>query len=141
MGDPPPPRIDHAASHSSGRWAIWDGGARYGALGSARALREKSTFQLESQRRAAIIEAEQARRSVTVADSALDVARQAQQLAAEVDRLTQTAYRAGQGTSLELVLAASALRQAEVSLALREFDVVSARLQALFALAHCSGST
>lgn len=119
---------------------IWDGGARYGALGTARALREQSGFQLESQRRSATIEVEQARRSVAVAEAALDVARQAQQLAAEVDRLTQTAYRAGQGTSLELVLAASALRQAEVNLALREFDVVRARLEALFALAHCSGS-
>jgi outer membrane protein TolC len=120
---------------------IWDGGARYGALGNARALREQSTFQLEAQRRTATIEVEQARRSVGVAEAALDVAQQSQRLAAEVDRLTQTAYRAGQGTSLELVLAASALRQAEVSLALREFDVVSARLQALFALAHCSGSS
>ncbi len=119
---------------------IWDGGARYGALRNARALRDESGFSLESQRRNATIEVAQARRSVTVAESALDVAKQTQQLAARVDELTQTAYRAGQGTSLELVIAASALRQAQISLALREFDVVSARLQALFALAHCPGS-
>jgi outer membrane protein TolC len=120
---------------------IWDGGARYGALGSARALRDESAFQLESRRRSVTIEVQQARRGVTVAEAALDLARQAQHLAAEVDRLTQTAYRAGQGTSLELVVAASALREAQVSLALREFDVVSARLQLLFSLARCSGST
>jgi outer membrane protein, multidrug efflux system len=118
---------------------IWDGGARYGALGNARALRDQSGFQLESARRTATIAVAQARRSVTVAESALDVAQQARQQAAEVDRLTQTAYRAGQGTSLELVVAASALRSAEITLALREFDVVNARLQALFALARCSG--
>jgi outer membrane protein TolC len=118
---------------------IWDGGARYGALGNARALRDQSGFQLESARRTATIAVTQARRSVTVAESALDVAQQARQQAAEVDRLTQTAYRAGQGTSLELVVAASALRSAEITLALREFDVVNARLQALFALARCSG--
>ena len=120
---------------------IWDGGARYGSLRSARALRDESGFALESQRRNATIEVAQARRSVSVAEASLDVARQTQRLAARVDQLTQTAYRAGQGTSLELVTAASALRQAEIGLALREFDVVSARLQALFALAHCSGST
>jgi outer membrane protein TolC len=119
---------------------IWDGGARYGALGNARALRDQSGFQLESTRRNATIAVEQARRSITVAEASLDVARQAQKQAAEVDRLTQTAYRAGQGTSLELVIAASALRSAEITLALREFDVVNARLQALFALARCSGS-
>jgi outer membrane protein TolC len=120
---------------------IWDGGARYGALGNARALREQATFQVEAQRRTVTIEVEQARRGITVAEAALDVARQAQKLAAEVDRLTQTAYRAGQGTSLELVIAAAALRQADVELALREFEVVRARLEALFALAHCPGAT
>ncbi|MDB4941886.1 MAG: Heavy metal efflux outer membrane protein CzcC family [Labilithrix sp.] len=120
---------------------IWDGGARYGALRSARALRDEAGFSLEAQRRNATIEIAQARRSVTVAESALDVARQTRELAARVDQLTQTAYRAGQGTSLELVTAAAALRSAEVSLALREFDVVSARLDALFALSHCTTTT
>jgi outer membrane protein TolC len=117
---------------------IWDGGARYGSLGTARALRDQSLFALEAARRGATVEVEQARRSIAVAEAALDVARTAQKLAAEVDRLTQTSYRAGQGTSLELVVAASALRQAEVELALREFDVVKARLDALFSLARCS---
>lgn len=116
---------------------IWDGGARYGALGNTRALREQASIQVEAQRRAASIQIDQARRSVDVAEAALDVARQGRTLASEVDRLTQTAYRAGQGTSLELVIAASALRQANVELALREFDVVRARLEALFALARC----
>lgn len=117
---------------------IWDGGARYGALRNTRALREESVIQLESAKRTATVQVEQARRSVTVAEAALEVARDGQRLAAEVDRLTQTSYRAGQGTSLELVVAASALRQAQVELALREFDVVRARLDALFALSRCS---
>jgi outer membrane protein TolC len=119
---------------------IWDGGARYGALRNARALRDESGFQLEALRRTATVEVAQAQRSITVAEDALDVARQAEKLAAEVDRLTQTSYRTGQGTSLELVLAAAALRQAQVELALREFDLVRARLDALFALARCPGS-
>ncbi|MDB4934904.1 MAG: Heavy metal efflux outer membrane protein CzcC family [Labilithrix sp.] len=120
---------------------IWDGGARYGALGNARALRDEATFQLEAQRRTVTVEVAQAQRGITVAEAALDVARQAEKQAAEVDRLTQTAYRAGQGTSLELVIAAAALRQADVELALREFELVRARLEALFALARCPGTT
>ncbi len=120
---------------------IWDGGVRYGNLRTARALRDEAGFALEAQQRAAIIQVEQARRGIAVAEQSLDVAKQARDLAAQVDQLTQTAYRAGQGTSLELVVAASALRQAEIELALREFDVVQAKLGALFALARCSGQT
>jgi outer membrane protein TolC len=116
---------------------IWDGGARYGALRSARALREEATLAVESARRGATVGIEQAKRGIVVAEAALDVARQARKLAADVDQLTQTSYRAGQGTSLELVIAASGLRQAEVELALREFEVVRARLEALFSLARC----
>ena len=120
---------------------IWDGGARYGALRNARAQRDEATFSLEASRRNATIAVAQAQRSIDVAQAALDVARVTRQLAARVDELTQTAYRAGQGTSLELVTAAESLRGAEISLALREFDVVTAKLNALFALAHCTGST
>lgn len=118
---------------------IWDGGARYGALRNARALRDESGFQLEALRRTATVGIEQARRSILVTEAALAVAQEAERLAADVDRLTQASYRTGQGTSLELVLAAAALRQAQVELALREFDVVRARLDALFALARCPG--
>ena len=120
---------------------IWDGGVRYGNLRVARALRDEAGFALEAQQRAAIIQVEQARRGISVAEASLDVAKQARDLAAQVDQLTQTAYRAGQGTSLELVIAAAALRSAEIELALREFDVVQAKLGALFALARCSGQT
>jgi outer membrane protein TolC len=120
---------------------IWDGGVRYGALRNARALREEATLQVESARRSATVAIEQSRRGISVAEAALEVAREARRLAADVDQLTQTAYRAGQGTSLELVIAASALRQAEVELALREFEVVRARLEALFSLARCNAQT
>ena len=119
---------------------IWDGGARYGALRNNRALRDEAGYALEAATRTATVQIEQARRSIAVAEASRDVAQQTRDLAAEVDQLTQVGYRAGQGTSLELVIAAAALRQAEISLALREFDVVSARLDALFALARCNGS-
>lgn len=119
---------------------IWDGGARYGALRTARVQRDEAGFALEAATRGATVEIEQARRNVVVSEQTLAVAKQARDLAAQVDALTQTAYRAGQGTSLELITAAQALRSAEIDLALREFDVVKSRLDALFTLARCTDS-
>ena len=51
--------------------------------------------------------------------------------------MTQLAYMTGQGTSLELVTASEAHRQAELNLALADFNVVKARLLAMLALATC----
>ena len=51
--------------------------------------------------------------------------------------MTQTAYMAGQGTSLELVTESEAHRQAELNLALADFNVVKARILAVLALATC----
>jgi outer membrane protein TolC len=116
---------------------IFDGGARYGATRSAEAATDQAEQKLVGLRRQAEIQVAQARRAVTVADAARKVAADARQIAAETDRLTQAGYLEGQGTSLELVTAAAALRQAEVSLAIREFDVVKARVSALLALANC----
>jgi outer membrane protein TolC len=116
---------------------LWDGGLRYGALRQTRALEDEALQSLESLRRQAIIQVEQARRDVGVAEDARKVAAAARALAAETDRLTRVGYVEGQGTSLELVIAAAALREADITLALREFDLVKARVLAVLALANC----
>jgi outer membrane protein TolC len=116
---------------------LWDGGVRYGSLRQTRALEDEARQTLESTRRQAIIQVEQARRSVTVAEASEMVAKNARALAAENDRLTRTGYIEGQGTSLELVTAAAALREADITLALRQFDLVKARVTAILALANC----
>jgi outer membrane protein TolC len=116
---------------------LWDGGLRYGALRQMRALEDEALQNLESLRRQAIIQVEQARRDVGVADEARKVAAAARALAAETDRLTRVGYIEGQGTSLELVIAAAALREADITLALREFDLVKARVLSILALANC----
>jgi outer membrane protein TolC len=116
---------------------IWDGGARYGNLRSARAAEDIAAQQLEALRRQAIIQVEQSQRLLTVAETARAVASEKRDLAARNDQLTQAAYIAGQGTSLELVTASEAHRQAELNLALTEFETVKARLGAVFALATC----
>ena len=116
---------------------LWDGGVRYGSLRQQRALEDEARQTLESTRRQAIVQVEQARRSVTVAEASEMVAKNARALAAENDRLTRTGYIEGQGTSLELVTAAAALREADITLALRQFDLVKARVTAILALANC----
>jgi outer membrane protein, multidrug efflux system len=116
---------------------LWDGGLRYGSLRQMRALEDEALQSLESLRRQAIIQVEQARRDVGVAEDSRRVAASARALAAETDRLTRVGYIEGQGTSLELVIAAAALREADITLALREFDLVKARVLAILALANC----
>jgi outer membrane protein TolC len=116
---------------------IWDGGARYGALRNARAAEDIAQQNLESLRRQAIIQVEQAQRQLVVAEVGDRVARQQRDLAAQNDEMTQRAYMTGQGTSLELVTASEAHRQAELNLALQDFTVVKARVLAVLALATC----
>jgi outer membrane protein TolC len=116
---------------------IWDGGTRYGNLRNARAAEDIAAQQLEAARRQALIQVEQAQRGLVVAEDTARVAREQRDLAAQNDQMTQTAYTAGQGTSLELVTASEAHRQAELNLALQEFGVVKARILAVLALATC----
>jgi outer membrane protein TolC len=116
---------------------LWDGGARYGLLRNARAAENIAGQQLEALRRQAIIQIEQTQRQLIVAETSDRVARDQRDLAARNDQMTQTAYMVGQGTSLELVTASEAHRQAELNLALQDFGVVRARVLAVLALATC----
>jgi outer membrane protein TolC len=118
-------------------WNLFDGGTRYGYLRSQRAQLDQANMALESQRRQALVQVEQAKRAVSVAEDQLKVADRARALAVQVDTLTQTSYREGQLTSLDLVTAAAARRQAEINYALDEFTLVSARVAAILALANC----
>jgi multidrug efflux system outer membrane protein len=116
---------------------LWEGGARYGNLRDAHAQESIAELRLEQGRRTAIIQVDQARRGVTVAESSRRVAVAARDLAAETDRLVRLSYQEGRGTSLELITAAQSLRESEIQLALRDFELVKARVLAVLALASC----
>jgi multidrug efflux system outer membrane protein len=116
---------------------LWEGGARYGNLRDAHAQESIAEQRLEAQRRTAIIQVDQARRGVTVADDRRRVSAAARDLAVETDRLVRLSYQEGRGTSLELITAAQSLRESEIQLALRDFEVVKARVLAVLALASC----
>ncbi len=117
---------------------IWDGGIRYGNLRDTRAQETIALQNLEDTRRTGTVEVTQARRSVGVAEDSRRVAAATRDLAAENDRLTRAAYLEGRGTSLELVTAAQALREAEIQLAVRDFNLVKARVAAILALSTCA---
>ena len=118
-------------------WTIFDGGARYGLLRDNRAQIEQQLATTEATRRQATMEVIQTARSVQVAEQARQVAEKTRDLARETDRLTRVSFGLGRGTSLELVDAGRQLRDAESTLALREFDAVQAKIRALLALSLC----
>ena len=121
---------------------IWDGGARYGTLRSARASRDEAAYAIEAKRRSITIEVQQASRSVQVAAQSLEVARKSADLAARNNAMTRMSFQLGQGTtSFELVAASVALQQAQVQMAVQEFGLVNARLQALLTMARCSDAS
>lgn len=118
-------------------WNIWEGGARYGNLRDTHLQVLEAQDRLDSARRTAIIQVVQAQRGVQVAQQSREVAARARDLAAEVDRLTRAGFMTGQGTSLDLVTAAAALRQAEINLALSDFGLIKAKILAVLSLATC----
>jgi outer membrane protein TolC len=118
-------------------WNIYDGGVRTGNRGVFRANLELSRQQLTDARRRAQIEVSQAMRGVEVANANLAVSTRSREIATETARLTQVAYLNGTGTSFDLVDSARRLRAAEIDLAIKEFQVLQAKITALLALATC----
>jgi outer membrane protein TolC len=116
---------------------LFDGGTRFGMLKSGRAAEDIAAQALENLRRQAIIQVEQAQRGIEVAQVSYNVALEQRDLAAENDAMTQIVYMKGQGTSVDLVTASEAHRQAEQTLVVAEFGNVKARLAALMALSTC----
>jgi outer membrane protein, multidrug efflux system len=116
---------------------IFDGGTRYGNIKSQRAAEDIAAQNLEQLRRQAIIQVEQARRGIQVADVSYKVSVEQRDLSAQNDQMTQTLYSRGIGTSVDLVTASEAHRTAEQSLVVAEFAVVKARLAAVMALSTC----
>jgi len=116
---------------------FWDGGVREGALRQTRAQVEVARQQSVELERTATIQVVQARRGVEVARTSRDISSRERQLAEENDRLTRRSFEVGTGTSLELIQTAAALRQAELALVVREFQLEQALVEAFLAEAAC----
>ncbi len=116
---------------------LFDGGTRLGTIKSERAAEDIAAQTLVGLRRQAVIQVEQAQRGIEVAETSYKVALEQRDLAAQNDTMTQTLWFRGQGTSVDLVTASEAHRQAEQSLVVAEFAEVKARLAAIMALSTC----
>ncbi|MFP2931354.1 TolC family protein [Pyxidicoccus sp. 3LG] len=117
---------------------IWEGGLRGGLVRERTGVETQAEAALESARRDVEIEVSRARRGVEVAEALVKTASDARDLAERTDKLTRRAFEVGRGSSLELVQSAAALRQAELALVLREFELVQARLGAYLTEARCN---
>jgi len=118
-------------------WQLYDGGLRYGRRDANQGTLDLAREQLTQTKRQAEVEVVQARRSVQVAEANLAVSKQTRDLAQQSARLARLAFVSGTGTSFDLVDAARRLREAELDLAVKEFEVVRAKILAMLALASC----
>jgi outer membrane protein TolC len=116
---------------------LYDGGARYGALRDARAALEQARQALVQARLGAVVASARARRAVGVLGHTRDLAQQQRDIAARVDARIRDGYAKGLGTSLDLVISAQALRQADIDLAILSFQVEDARANAVLVDAEC----
>ncbi|MDP3155118.1 MAG: TolC family protein [Archangium sp.] len=117
---------------------IFDGGIRYGQLRDAKAQEKQAEARHVAAVRQARVELERARRGIEVATDSRTQAEEALTQAVLTETLTRKAWDAGIGTSLELVTAASSVRAQRLTLALKDYDLLRARVVALFALSECS---
>ncbi|RKH07423.1 TolC family protein [Corallococcus sp. CA053C] len=116
---------------------LWEGGARSGLVRERAGIEEQNAQFLEATRRNVSVEVSRARRGVEVAEALLKTAAESLELADRTDRLTRRAFEVGRGGSLELVQSGAALRQAQLAVVLREFELVQARLGAFLTEARC----
>ncbi|WP_253895874.1 TolC family protein, partial [Corallococcus exercitus] len=116
---------------------LWEGGQRGGLVREREGIEQQAAQSLEATRRNVSVEVSRARRGVEVAEALLKTAAESLELADRTDRLTRRAFEVGRGSSLELVQSGAALRQAQLALVLREFELVQARLAAFLTEARC----
>ncbi|NBD14100.1 TolC family protein [Corallococcus silvisoli] len=116
---------------------LWEGGSRGGLVREREGVEQQAAQSLEATRRNVSVEISRARRGVEVAEALLKTAAESLELADRTDRLTRRAFEVGRGGSLDLVQSGAALRQAQLALVLREFELVQARLDAFLTEARC----
>lgn len=116
---------------------IYDGGARGAQRWQAQTSALDSQNQITQRTREATMEARQALRAVEVARQNYEVSAESRRLAHETSRLAQLSFVNGRGTSFELVDAARRYQEAELDLAVKEFNLVRAELTAQLAQANC----
>jgi outer membrane protein TolC len=119
-------------------WTLFDGGDRYSQIQSTDAAETIASEQLTQKKRDATLQLTQADRAILVAQASLEVSTSARDVAKEQARLARLAFINGSGTSFDLVDSARALREAEIDLLIKQFQVFQARLTAFLSKANCT---
>lgn len=118
-------------------WHLYDGGLRYAQRAANEGQRDAAEQRALQVRRAANVEVRRAYRNVQVARAQLEVSHHTREVARESARLSQLKLMSGTGTSFDVVETLRSLREAELDVTLREFELLQAELAALLALATC----
>ena len=119
-------------------WTLYDGGDRYGLRHFNEAALTIARETLTQKKRDVTLQVTQADRGIVVAQANFVVATSARDVAKEQARLSRLAFVNGSGTSFDLVDSARLLRQAEIDLLIKDFQVFQARLTAFLARANCA---
>ncbi len=135
--DPAPGQIPSWSLALVLRVPIWEGGQRAATLAERAAAEAEAVAVTADVRRAARVEFTRARRGGEVAGALVATAAEARALAEKIDAMTRRSFEIGRATSLELVQSAAALRQAELTLSLREFARQGAQIDALLTESRC----
>lgn len=117
---------------------IYDGGVRGAQRWQSQTAALDAQNQITQRTREATMETRQARRAVEVAQRNFEVSSLSRNLAKETARLAQVSFLNGRGTSFELVDASRRYQEAELDLAVKEFNLVRAELTAQLAQANCN---
>ncbi len=118
-------------------WNLFDGGLRYGQRVANAAELSSAEQALTEEQRNAVIEVERARRDIAVAEASLAISRHAQSVAAKSAELARLAFANGSGTAFILVDETKRAREADLDVAVKEVQLVSTKLIALFSEANC----
>lgn len=118
-------------------WNIYDGGLRYGDHVTNQGNLALAQANFTKAKRDAIIEVERTRREVEVARSTLKVTRHAREVSSKSAELAQISFVHGTGTAFILVDATRRLREAELDEAVKQFRLVTAKIEATLAISNC----
>ncbi len=117
---------------------LYDGGVRQAQRWQQQTQVQNAQNQIEQRNREVAVEMRQAQRAVDVAKRNYTVSVELQRVAKETSRLSHLSFLNGRGTSFELVEAARRSQEADLDLAVKEFELVRAQLLAHLVLANCS---
>jgi outer membrane protein, multidrug efflux system len=118
-------------------WNLYDGGVRYAQKRLRAAEYENTELTRIGLRRKIEVEIRQAERLMDVAKNSLQIVTARRDSARKAARLAQFKFTSGNGSAFDLVTALQTMREAELDVTVKEFELVKSEVAAFLALASC----